>query len=72
MSIWVANTSPLVFLGNLGRLELLRHKGREGYIPWAVAEEIAEKPNAASQAVQTAGTSRGIRNPSNSSSLTIR
>ena len=52
MSIWVVNTSPLVFLGNLGRLELLRHEGREVYIPRAVAEEIAEKPDAAAQAVQ--------------------
>ena len=49
MSIWVVNTSPLVFLGNLGRLELLRHEGREVYIPRAVAEEIAEKPDAAAQ-----------------------
>jgi predicted nucleic acid-binding protein len=53
MSIWVVNTSPLVFLGNLGRLELLRHEGREVYTPRAVAEEIAEKPDAAAQAVQT-------------------
>ena len=44
MTIWVVNTSPLAFLGNLGRLEQLRHEGREVYIPWAVAEEIAEKP----------------------------
>ena len=42
MSIWVVNTSPLVFLGNLGRLELLRHEGREVYIPRVVAEETAE------------------------------
>jgi len=54
MSIWVVNTSPLVFLGNLGRLELLRHEGREVYIPLEVAEEIAEKPGAAAQAVQAA------------------
>ena len=47
MSIWVVNTSPLVFLGNLGRLELLCHEGGEVYIPRAVAEEIAEKPDAA-------------------------
>ena len=40
MSIWVVNTSPLVFLGNLGRL--LRHEGREVYIPQVVAKEIAE------------------------------
>jgi predicted nucleic acid-binding protein len=54
MSIWVVNTSPLIFLGNLGRLELLRHETREVYIPRAVAEEIAEKPDAAAQAVQAA------------------
>jgi hypothetical protein len=29
MSVWVVNTSPLVFLGSLGRLELLRGEGRE-------------------------------------------
>lgn len=56
MSIWVVNTSPLVFLGNLGRLELLRHEGREVCIPRAVAEEIAAKPDAAAQAVQDACT----------------
>jgi uncharacterized protein len=48
------NTSPLVFLSNLGRLELLRHEGREVYIPRAVAEETAEKPDAAAQAVRAA------------------
>jgi hypothetical protein len=52
MSIWVVNTSPLMFLGNLGRLELLRHERREIYVPRAVAEEVAEKPAAAAQAVQ--------------------
>src|SRR6266511_5226660 len=54
MSIWIVNTATLVFLGNLGRLELLRHEGREVYIPRAFAEEIAEKPDAAAQAVQAA------------------
>jgi hypothetical protein len=54
MSIWVVSTSPLVFLGNLGRLVLLRHEGREVYIPHAVAEETAEKPDAVAQAVQVA------------------
>src|SRR2546422_7165009 len=56
MSIWVVNTSPLVFLGNLDRLELLRQERREICIPRAVAEEIAEKPDAAAQAVQAACT----------------
>lgn len=54
MSIGVVNTSPLVFLGNLGRLELLRQEGRGVCIPQAVAEKIAEKPDAAAQAVQGA------------------
>jgi predicted nucleic acid-binding protein len=58
MSLWVVNTSPLVFLGNLGRLELLRHEGREVSIPRAVAEEIAEKPDAAAQVVQAACATR--------------
>jgi hypothetical protein len=61
MSIWVVNTSSLVFMGNLGQLELLRHAGREVYISRAVAEEIAEKPNVAMQAAQAAcATSRGL------------
>src|SRR5215813_8341493 len=61
MSIWVVNTSPLVFLGNLGRLELLCYEGREVYISRAVAEEIAEKPDAAAQAVQAVcATSRWL------------
>ena len=54
MSVWVVNTSPLVFLGNLRRLELLRQEGQEVYIPRAVAREVAEKPDAAAQAVQAA------------------
>ena len=44
MSLWVVNTSPLVFLGNLGRLELLHHEGWEVYIPRAVAEELPRNP----------------------------
>ncbi len=54
MSVWVVNTSPLVFLGHLGRLALLQREGREICIPRAVAEEVAEKPDAAAQAVQAA------------------
>jgi predicted nucleic acid-binding protein len=56
MSRWVIDTSPLVFLGSLGRLELLRQEEREVYIPRAVAEEVAEKPDPATQAVQVACT----------------
>jgi hypothetical protein len=54
MSLWVVNPSPLVFLGNLGRLELLRHEGRAVYIPPAVTVEVAQKPDAAAQAFQAA------------------
>jgi len=63
MSAWVVNTSPLVFLGSLERLELLRREGREVCIPRAVAEEVAEKPDAAAHAVQAAcGTWMQVRN----------
>jgi uncharacterized protein len=72
MSVWVVNTSPLVFLGNLGRLELLRHEGRQVYIPRAVAEEIAEKPDAAAQAVQAAcATWMQVRNVADETVVTL-
>lgn len=72
MSIWVVNTSPLVFLGNLSRLELLRYEGREVYIPRAVAEEIAEKPDAAAQAVQIVyATWIQVRNVSDETAVTF-
>ncbi len=72
MSIWVVNTSPLVFLGNLGRLELLRHEGREVCIPRAVAEEIAEKPDAAAQAVQAVcATWMQVRNVTDQTAVTL-
>jgi predicted nucleic acid-binding protein len=72
MRIWVVNTSPLVFLGNLSRLELLRHEGREVYIPRAVGEEIAEKPDAAAQAVQAAcATWMQVRNVTDATAVTL-
>jgi hypothetical protein len=72
MSIWVVNTSPLVFLGNLGRLQLLRHGGWEVYIPRAVAEATAEKPDAAAEAVQTAcATWMQVRKITNQTVVTL-
>lgn len=66
------NTSPLVFLGNLGRLELLRYKGHEVYITRAVAEEIAEKPGAAAQAVQAAcATWMQVRDVTDETAVTL-
>lgn len=54
MSVWVVNTSPLVYLGHLGRLDLLRGEGREVCLPKAVFEEVTAKPDAAARAVQMA------------------
>jgi len=60
------------FSGNLSRLELLRHEGPEVYIPWAGAEEIAEKPDAAGQAVQVAcATWMEVRNVTNQTAVAI-
>jgi uncharacterized protein (DUF433 family) len=71
MSLCLANTSPLVFLCNLGRLELLRHN-REVCIPPTVAEEIAEKPDTATQAVQAAcETWMQVRNVKDQTSVTL-
>jgi uncharacterized protein len=72
MSICVVNTSPLVFLGNLGRLESLRHERREVYVPRAVAEEIAEKADAAAQTIQTACTTwMKMRNVTDETAVTL-
>ncbi len=54
MTIWVANTSPLVFLGHLGRLQLLRREARQVCLPLAVLAEIREKPDADCRAVEDA------------------
>jgi uncharacterized protein len=61
-----------LFLRNLGRLELLRHEGREVYVPRAVAEEIAEKADAAAQTVQTACTTcMKMRNITDETAVTL-
>lgn len=54
MSLWVVNTSPLVFLGHLGRLDLLRREGRSVCIPRAVFDEVRAKPDVVARAVETA------------------
>ena len=72
MSIWVVTASPLVFLSNQGRLELLCHEGREIYIPPAVAEKIAEKPGIAAQAVQTCcATLMQVRDVTDQTAVTL-
>ena len=54
MSVWVVNTSPLVFLGNLGRLELLQQEGREVCIP-LLAMGFRANPRLVAAVLQSAG-----------------
>ncbi len=43
MTIWVVNTSPLIFLSHLDRLNLLQSEGREVFIPRAVLDEVVTR-----------------------------
>jgi len=52
VSLWVTNTSPLIFLAHLDRLDLLRHGGRRVCCPASVIEEVVARSDAASQAVR--------------------
>lgn len=57
MSEWVVNASPLVFLGNAGRLELLREvSGGRVIVPAAVLREVTSSSHCdrASRAVEAA------------------
>lgn len=40
MTVWVVDTSPLIFLNHLGRLDLFLAENREVFIPNAVFEEV--------------------------------
>jgi predicted nucleic acid-binding protein len=46
MRIWVVDTSPLIFLAKLNRLDLLKKAGRV-LVPMAVLREIQEYPDEA-------------------------
>lgn len=54
MTTWVVDTSPLIFLTKLGRLELLRAEARTICVPQAVIDEIRAKPDEAAQLVEDA------------------
>lgn len=57
MSEWIVNASPLVFLGNAGRLELLRDvSGGRIVVPAAVVREVTRSAHCdrASRAVEAA------------------
>jgi predicted nucleic acid-binding protein len=44
MSRWVVDTSPLIFLAKLNRLDLLRRSADELLVPTAVIEEVRASP----------------------------
>ncbi len=46
MSCWVVDTSPLIYLVQLGRLDLLRGGADEILMPPAVLRELRAKPDA--------------------------
>jgi predicted nucleic acid-binding protein len=54
MSRWVVDTSPLIFLAKLDRLDLLRTSADEILVPAAVITEIRAYPDDACQKVEDA------------------
>jgi uncharacterized protein len=54
MSQWVADTSPLIFLAKLDRLDLLRKAVDEILVPYAVVQEIRQRPDWTSQKIEDA------------------
>jgi predicted nucleic acid-binding protein len=57
VSIWVVDTSPLIFLSKLGRLDLLQGQARTICAPQAVLDEIGAKTDEAAQAIEQASRS---------------
>ena len=51
MTLWVVDTSPLVFLAKLGRLDLLRESADLVTVPRAVLTEVRAKPDAATYVI---------------------
>lgn len=54
MSRWVVDTSPLIFLAKLDRLDLLRRSADEVLVPAAVIEEVRAYPDEASRKIEDA------------------
>jgi len=54
VTTWVVNTSPLIFLAELGYLDLLNRDADAVCIPRAVLDEVRVKPDRAAQAVDQA------------------
>ena len=54
MIAWVVDTSPLIFLSRLGRLDLLKRSADTVCLTQAVLDEIRAKPDEATQAIEQA------------------
>ena len=52
----IVNSTPLLVLGNIGRLDILRSLYERIIIPKAVYNEIMEKNDSASHAVRSASS----------------
>lgn len=57
MKLWVVDTSPLIFLAKLDRLDLLKRGADQVVAPHAVLREIREYPDAANQRIEEASRS---------------
>ena len=54
MSLWVVDSSPLIFLAKLNRLDLLRKEAEEIFVPPAVLAEIAWQEDDAKRQIEKA------------------
>jgi uncharacterized protein len=52
MSLWIVDTSPLIFLAKLNRLDLLRKEAEKVLVPPAVLREIAEQDDEAARQIE--------------------
>jgi len=57
VTTWVVDTSPLIFLGKLGRLDLLKKGADVIHAPQAVLDEVQVKSDDATQAIEEAAHS---------------
>jgi predicted nucleic acid-binding protein len=54
MSLWVTDSSPLIFLAKLNRLNLLRQEAEQVLAPLAVLGEVAEQDDEAKHQIEEA------------------
>jgi predicted nucleic acid-binding protein len=72
VTTWVVDTSPLIFLAKLGRLELLRDGADAVCAPRAVLAEVRAQPDEATLAIERASqTWLSVRQVSNRSAVEI-